>query len=817
MLSVVQNGLLLHFCIIKIKTHFKMNTKTTILGILFTVLFSTIIFSQTVKGRISDKNDIIPFANVTIKDTQNKIIAGTTSDDTGLFKLKITEGNYTIQVNYLGYKSYNKEISVTQNLNLKTIILQEDTQSLDEVVIKTEKRVLERKIDRLVFNVEKSIAASGGNGLYLLRITPGVQIQNGTLEILGKGATQVMINGRISPLEGDELVSFLSGFSANDIKKIEVITNPPAKYDAAGNGGLINIVLKKGVQDSWRNSTSISYNQNNYNFTTLTNNFFYNKNKISFSGSLNATKGSVENLEGILIDYPLNFWNIDLNSEIVKDQFSGRFLIDYAVSEKTTFGLQYLGNATTPNIIGTTTSSIFDNNNNLQTKLVNEGDNMIDNKNHALNFHLITQLDSLGKNISFDADYFTFNSENSRDFFTEEFNNTNTLQGINSAALNISNQEIENFSGKIDVDFPMKKATISYGIKASFTNTKSDVLFFDTITGNPVLDVNQSNEFNYEENILAGYISGNTNLNEKLKIQFGLRLEDTKTKGVNAEINEETVNNYTKLFPSLYFSYAKNNNNNFGFAYGRRINRPNFRNLNPFRFYINNNSYSVGNPFLQPSFSDNFEFSHLYKKNLNTSLSLNVTTDGFGVIFNTDNINQDQIITRENYFTQYTFKFEESFSYNKVSWFKSQNSFNLIGYVTKFTQDFGTNPKNGMQVFINSNNTISLSENTKLQVNSYYSSQHNRGLFSIGQMFDLSFGLQHKFKNKIKMSLQFNDVLNTASLRDYVSNINGIEQNYRQNESSRNFRISLSYEFGNKKVTVKDRGFGNDEERKRSN
>jgi outer membrane receptor protein involved in Fe transport len=794
-----------------------MNTKTKNLGTLFTLLFSTLLIAQTITGKITDKNDVIPFANVIITDINNKIIAGTTSDNSGFFKLKISKGVYTLEIRYLGYTSWKKEINITENLNLKTILLEENAQSLNEIVIKTEKRVLERKIDRLVFNVEKSIAATGGNGLDLLRITPGVQIQNGTLEILGKGATQVMINGRISLLAGDELVSFLNGFSANDIQKIEVITNPPAKYDAAGNGGLINIILKKGVQDSWRNSTSISYNQNKYNFTSFTNNFSYNKDKISFSASLNATKGSTENLEGILIDYPSNFWDINVNSEIVKDQFSGRFLIDYAVSEKTIFGLQYLGNSTSPNIIGTTTSSIFDTNNNLERRLVNKGDNMVDNKNHALNFHLITQLDSLGKSVSLDADYFIFNSENSRDFFTEEFNNTNTSQGINSAALNIANQEIENFSGKIDVAVPMEKVNLSYGIKASFTNTRSDVLYFNTLSGNPVLDSNRSNVFDYKEDVLAAYFSGNTNLNDKLKMQFGLRLEDTKTKGVNAEINEETVNNYTKLFLSLYFSYAKNDDNNFGVSYGRRINRPNFRNLNPFRFYINDNSYSVGNPFLQPSFSNNFEFSHLYKKNLNTSLSLNITTDGFGVFFNTDNINQDQIITRENYFTQYTFKLEESFSHNKISWFKSQNSFNLLGYVTKFTQDFGTKPKNGVQLFVSSNNTFSLSENTKLQVNSYYSSQHNRGLFSVGEMFDLSFGLQHKFKNNIKMSLQFNDVFNTASLKDYISNVNGIAQNYRQNESSRNLRVSISYGFGNKKVNVKNRNFGNNDERRRSN
>jgi len=784
---------------------------------LVTLLVSGMLTAQIITGKVTDNIGVIPFANVSITNNKGEIISGTTTNENGLFEIKTKNGNYKIEISYLGYKTWKKEIFITKNLTLGTILLEENAQSLDEITIKTQKRMLQRKIDRVVFNVEKSIAATGGNGLDILRITPGVQVQNGTLAILGRGATQVMINGIISPLSGDELMSLLSGFSANDIQKIEVITNPPAKYEASGNGGLINIILKKGVQDSWKNVTTIAYNQNQYNFTTINNNFFYNKNKLSFSGSLNGTKGNVENLEGLQIEYPLNNWDIDINSKIVKDQFSGRFLIDYKVSEKTIFGIQYLGNATTPEIIGTTTSSIFDNNNNLEKKMVNQGYNIVDNKNHTFNFHFIKKLDTLGKSISFDADYFTFNSENSRDFFTEEFNNSGISQGVNSAALNIANQKIENFSSKINVDFPLKKITIYYGIKASFTKTNSDVLYFNTLSGAQILDPNRSNEFVYKEDVLSAYFSANTNLSKKLKMKFGLRLEDTKTKGINAEINQETVNNYTKLFPTIYFSYAKNDDNNFGFSYGRRINRPNFRNLNPFRFYINDNSYSVGNPFLQPSFSDNFEVSYVYKKIFNTNLSLNITNDGFGVIFSTNPQNQTQIVTRENYFKKYTYQLQESFYYNKISWWKSQNSANIFVNITKFKNDFESEPKNGLQFYFSSNNTFVVSKNTKLQVNTWFMPQHNSGLFSVGKMFDLSLGLQHSFKNNIKMSFLFSDVLNTASLNNYNSTVNGIEQIYQQNESSRNFRFSLSYNFGNKKINVKNRSFSNDSERRRSN
>jgi hypothetical protein len=194
-----------------------MKTKYTTLLIAGFLLSSVVLSAQTVSGKLTDKTNVIPFANVTITNTLNKVIAGTTTDDNGLFELKVPKGNYKIEIRFLGYTTLKKEISVTKDLHLGTLLIEENAQALDEIVVKIEKRVLERKIDRLVFNVEKSIAAVGGNGLDILRITPGVQLQNGVLSILGKGATQVMINGRISPLQGVDLLGFLSGFTADDI------------------------------------------------------------------------------------------------------------------------------------------------------------------------------------------------------------------------------------------------------------------------------------------------------------------------------------------------------------------------------------------------------------------------------------------------------------------------------------------------------------------------------------------------------------------------------------------------------------------------
>ncbi len=787
------------------------------LTLLIFFFFLTNSFSQSVRGTVTDALENIAFADVIIKASTNNIIKGATTDDNGKFDIQLKEGNYILIISFLGYENWTKEIALKNNLNLGVIVLKENNETLDEVVIQSKKRLIERKVDRLVFNVEKSIIASSGNGVDILKIAPRVQIQNGTISIIGKGASRVMINGRLSPLDGDDLIDFINGLSANDIKSIEVITNPPAKYEAAGDGGLLNIILKKGTQNSWKNTSNITYNQNRYNFTSFRNNFYLNKNKLSLAASINTSYGNYENAEAIEITYPENFWDIKIDNKADRNALSSRFLIDYELSKRISIGLQYLGSNNAPSNDPITTSHVFNTNHQLEETIINEGKFNIKNKTNSINFHSIMRLDATGKNISFDVDYFTFSANNNRNFTTNSFNETNIHNGLTSSGISISNQGINNFSSKIDVDFPMKKGNLSFGFKSSFTNSNSKAVFYNTITGFPVLNENISNNFMYSEDNLAVYLAGHTNLSEQLTLKVGVRVERTKTKGENTTINEVNENKYTKLFPTIYLSYNKNDNNNFGFSYGRRINRPNFGNLNPFRTYINDNSYGVGNPFLQPSFTDGFELSHTYKNNLNTTIFLNRTTDGNGTIFTSDATEQNVVVTRENYYNQFSYGISQNYAFTKISWWENQNSINFIGYKTNFIKDFDANLNNGILVRITSNNSFSLSENTKLQVNSWYSSKHSTGLFSIGEMFDLSFGAQYSFKNNLKLSIVANDVLNTASLNNYTSIINDIKQVYAANQSSRNVQIGVSYEFGNKKVKVKNRAFGNSDELNRSN
>ncbi len=780
------------------------------------LLFPILLISQvTVKGKVINELQPIAWANVVLTDLNKNIVTGGITNDNGTFKLNVKSGTYQLIISFIGYTSFEKEIILKENLNLGSIVLKANN-TLDEIVITHQKRLIEQKPDRIIFNVENSVTAIGGDAMDALRIAPGLRIQNNSINLLGRGESKVMINGRLLQLSAEDLTSYLNTISASDIKKIEVITTPPARYEAAGNGGLINIVLKKGPLNSWKNTTSIAQNVNTYNFITLRNSLLYNRNKLSLAFNINGTKGNSRNIEDFQVYYPNSTWDIDINSKEREDNLSAQLLLDYNLTKNTTIGIQYLGNTKAPDLTDKSISRIFNQTNTLDSLLINDGNNHSKINSHLINLHANTKLDSLGKSISFDVDYFTYDSNQNRDFITNSFNSDNSFLGINAAANNFSNQNIENFSIKTDVEHPTKFINLSYGAKISSIKNNSGIQFFNTITGVPVFDSNISNTFKYKENNQAIYISGLKKINKKWDIQLGLRLENTNTKGFSIELNEANTNSYTKLFPSFYASYKKSKNTSFSLSYGKRIERPSFRDLNPFRVVISSNTFSVGNPFLRPSFIDSFELKHTYKNNYTTNAFLSIRNDGASVIFTSDIENSTQIATRSNFFKQYIYGIGESFMFNKFSWWQSQNSFNIIGSKTEFTMDIGAQPQNGFMFSANSSNKITINKTTKLQIDASYDSSFKAGLFSVGETFSLDLGISKQFLDKnLQVAILIKDLFNTSSLNNLKSTVNGVKQVYGQNSNNRFIRLSASYSFGNKKINEKRRNFGNEEERRR--
>ncbi|MGB6152326.1 MAG: outer membrane beta-barrel family protein [Pricia sp.] len=789
-------------------------------SILLIVLVLPILVSAQFKitGSVASETERIAWANVVILSEAGEMVTGGITDDSGSFSLNVNSGTYNLVISFLGYEDFQKEISVEADVNLGVITVKESANALDEVTVSYTKKLIEQKPDRIVFNIENSIAAAGGDALDALKIAPGLRVDDNGISMLGRGNSQVMINGRIFPLTGAELVGYLNSISADDIKKIEVITNPPAKYEASGNGGLINIVLKKGVQNSWKNTISAIQNINTHSFLTVRNSLLYNKNKWNISFGLDKTDGSLEAVESFQVFYPNNTWDIDIKTKDNQDAFSGRLLVDFDLTDKTTIGMQYLGNNRQPDVQDLSISNIFNNANTLDSLLVNNGNSQQDVNSHLINLHSITELDTLGRKLSFDLDYFNYGSDQERSFRTESFSPEMEFQNINAAAITTSDQSIENLTFKGDMEHPFDFVNLSYGFLVSATKSRSEIENFTTETGTPVLDVNTSNTFSYMENNQALYLNGSKKINGQWSLQLGLRAENTQTEGFSKNLNQTNTNNYLKIFPTAYLSYEKNENNSMSLSYGKRIRRPSYRNLNPFRVFVSSNTFSEGNPFLQPSFTDVFEFKHTYKNKLTTNVFYNRTVDGAGIIFTSDVDTRTQIVTRENFYDQNSYGIGESYLFNTLNWLQSQNSATLVNIQTKLITPINAMPQNGLSFNLTSNNTISLTETAKLQLDASYNSPAKSDLFTIGESYSIDFGVSKSFFDKsFQVSVFAKDIFDTSSLNNLTSTVNGVRQVYGQSRNNRFIRVSVSYNFGNQKVKVQERNFGNDEERRRTN
>lgn len=759
----------------------------------------------------------LQWVTVSISNLDGKIINGTTSQQDGSFELNLKSDSYKIGITLLGFTTYESEISVIDNTDLGIIILQKNVTDLAEVIIQTKKKTIEQKTDRLIYNFENNVATTGGDALTAINTAPGVVVKNDAITLLGKGTSRVMIDGRLIELTGEELNNYLKSISASDIKNIEIISNPPAKYEADGFGGLINIIMKKGVQNSWKNTTTLSYDQNKYGISTLRNNFFYNKDKFKFSASVNGKTGYKDADEVLEMYFPDGLSKMSSETKVKNENLSGKLALDYDLSKRTTIGFQFLNDVNNPDFGSDIRIDNYNASNQLQNVTLNKSYTDRASKNQTYNVHLITKLDSLNRKLSFDVDYFNYSSKFNRDFTANNYTPQMEFIDVNQSGRNNSNQDIDNWSFKADMEHPFKKLNLSYGAKMSFTNSVSDVLFYDTTSGNPELDPSKSNQFKYTENNQAIYINADKKISEKWNLQMGLRLENTQTKGFSETLNQANENNYLKLFPTFYASYKKNENNTFSFNYGKRINRPRFDLLNPFRIYINSNSYSEGNPFLKPSFSNNFELAHSYKEILRTSVFINAITNGYGVIFTSIPATNTQIVTRENYFKSLNYGLGESYSFNLAKWWQSENSIYFLGSKTEFTKNINATPTNSLQVDFTTNNTFVLRKTTKFQVDFNYSTPFKNGLYKIGYVSSFDIGFKQDLLNKsLQIAFFANDIFNTSYLKDFTSVVNGVKQVYSQNESSRFVRLSMIYNFGNKKINVKDRNFGNQEEQKRT-
>lgn len=769
---------------------------------------------NSIKGTvINTAKTPVDFAEIYLLDRNGKLIQQTFSNEKGEFNLDNVENNaYLFQIHSFGIQYLEKTIEVTTPVDLGEIII-DTNNNLDEIIVKTQAKVFERKVDRTVFNIENSVHATNNNVTDLLKLTPGVKVDDQSIDLIGKGAVRVMIDDKIVHLSGEQLLNYLKTIPSDNIKKIEVITAPPAKYEAEGQSGLINIVLKEPKQDAWSNQISTGLMASQKAIWRIGDVFNYNKNKVSINAGINGTIGYAAGKDKSILSYPTQTWYSTNNSNSNNGSISGNFLIDYKASNKTSFGVQYRGGKNTPSEDDYTTTLVNNPVDNLIKTITTDGKTKNITNNHSVNAHLTQKFDTLGTKLNLDFDYFSFNNDKSRLFNTNEYSVDNF---VNKAIIaeSTGEQNIDNYSVKVDVEQPFKDFKLSYGAKASFTTTKNKTNFFDLTSGSPIQDDKQKDNFEYKENTQALYVSGNKSFGEKWQAQAGLRLESTQTEGFSKIYNTTDKNDYTKLFPSLYVSYEMNDDNIFSVNYSRRIMRPSFWQLNPFRWYVNEYSFVEGNPKLQPIFSNSVELTHTFKGKLITSLRYAKSKDSFSQYPLADPETNTQMYLNDNIFDMYSFNGSITYAFNTLPWLQSQNSFSAFHNKTKLIKDLDFETLNGWGTHFSTNNTITLNTEKTLQaqVDYWIQPKFNVLMYNLSTMSSLNLGLKYAMVNKkLNMSLYVNDILR-RSAQVAVTETNGVRQTYKANTLTRYVNVGLSYSFGNSKIRVTEHQGGNKDE-----
>lgn len=775
-------------------------TLFTTIVLFFIVMLPAFCNAQfNISGSLQDKSgQSIEFAEIIIAGNDKTVAASALSDEKGVFMLKVKPGSYSLYISFMGLEVYRKEIELSNDINLGRLVI-ESTKQLDEVIVEQKKLLVERKVDRLVFNVENTIAASGGDALDALKLAPRVKVENDVVSIIGKGSIMVMVDDRIIRLTGDELTAFLKSLRADDIKSIEVITNPPAKYTAEGNSGLINIKLKKAMRDAWNSYVQSAYKQNTYASGINNAGFNYQKDKLSLQAGVGKSDGANGPTNRMWFYYPDYLWDEDSENNSRYDLLNGKLSVDYKFTDKFAMGGQYLANRNNYATKDITNVNIINNATQHRDSLISTlGKDTAKNKYHSLNYHFIYSMDTIGKKLSFDIDYFTYTTKSDRVFETDTYDANGLILSDRFVSINnMGSREVNNFSANADMEHPLKWLKLNYGARFSHTKTTSGFGLYNISSGVPIWDVSQSNEFVFKENTQAAFVDAVKEMS-KWEAKAGLRMESTHTNGVSLTTGQENTIKYTKLFPTAYVTYKPNDNHSLSLNYGRRIQRPNFEFLNPFRFINSQYSYSEGNPYLQPSFSNSIELEYGYKDIYSISFSYSRIKGDFENLAIIDAETGVQANRPLNFINNTTLGSSQYLTIKPLEWYRL--NFNADVYYCDSISSIPVtlqflNGWNG-EFSINNDFTLNKVKTFLFNVNYRYITAGTANLDTNTAFSQLNATLKlFLMDKKLQFSLNGNDILKTNKTT-YTGVSNNVRTSYRNYGDLRMLRFTVLYSFG---------------------
>lgn len=749
-----------------------------------------------IRGRIVEiSHQGIPFAKVSLKKRgEDHLIDVVQTDTAGYFRFLVAhKGEYTMNVSAMGMDSLSLSLSLLDSLivSLPDIILSPKATQLQQVTVVGKKPMIERKIDRMVFNLESSIATKGTDLTQALALTPMLRVGNDGISIIGKSGVAVMINEKMVNISGTDLINYLRSLRSDDIEKIEVITTPPAKYEAQGNSGLINIVLKGNPNMGWSGSSTLTYAQTTFPAYAGNLSLNYQSKRLSSSFKARQYHTSTRPTEEIGIIGQNSILNRDVRKDVVAGM-GANLSTDYKISKKSNIGLIYdIGRLNYR--IGIDGISSYKTGMKTDSVLLTTTQQENPSVTQTLNIYHDLKIGKAGKRLNSGFNLFATLPENTSYFSTKSDQQQNAVLVRNTSKLDFNIWSLQS-----DLTLPYPWALVETGLKFTNFENDSEVAYYNFKTPQYLIDPLKSNLFNYDEKNIAGYLSMQRDFGKKWSTKAGLRYEYAIIEGYSPTNQAYNSSAYGRFFPSIYLTYKPNTNHTIGFNYSKRINRPNFRALNPFRWYTNPYSYSTGNPLLEPSFNHNLELSYLYKGKLSLTFYRHKLVNGYGRLTFVDR-DLLKVVDYRNYLTQYSSGFEASISHAFFPWWENRE-FISLNYTNSKSSLQEVMLKDGSSFYYSTYNNFKMNKSISLFLNFWHSPAATQGGTYTKGRSALSSGFRIAMdNNRLQLNVSADDIFKTAMTKgetyyqEYIQTFN----NYYDR---RRMSLSLSYTFGKDKV-----------------
>lgn len=797
--------------------------------VLITILCLQTGFSQiNISGQISDKNQTpLEFVNVLLLNhSDSTLIKGFVTDSEGKFQFEnVQKGEYLIGAMMLGYSDFfsNKITVSDSNIELPNILLYENSTQLDVVKITAKKPLFEQKIDRTVVNVQNSITATGGTALEVLERSPGVDIDrvNNRISMNGKSGVIVTLNNKQTRLEGQSLIQFLQNLPADNIQILELITTPPASFDAEGDAGIINIETIRNLEEGMNGILTLNAGYGERPKTGASLNFNYRKNRINLFSNLSFNINKTN--EDVAISRRLFLENEVLKTDVFSRRpaetrwFDAKIGLDFDLTERTVLGAFFYGYLDYWDL-GARTKSEISNENNLfeTTDLASLEEN---NWTHWMTNFNIRHTFLKGGKLSFDFDYLDYLDDNPTNYeeliYDKNDNLTNQRTFISGKKTPVEFQVAKlDYSKKLN-----EKLNIETGLKGTISNFTNDVGVANLINENWEYEPLFTNVFNLDETIGAAYFSFDFKANSKTNIKAGARFEYLDSHLGSATEADIVVQNYGRLFPSVFISHDLNDDSRIQVSYTERITRPTFNVLAPAFFFWNSNTILSGNPGIRMTITRKIRTEFRYKTTL---FALQFEDDENPIVWGQPTIDFDRniFITRAENMADFKSAMASlNFPISITDWWESRYNFNAFWQLTEPKYEGQTIKVTDLFFSGNMAQNFTLKNDFSVELTGRFRSSRDYGLGSVPFRGSLNLGIQKTFKNS-KISLTWNDLFNWGSFFEiqYDRQDLNFEHQWRYEMEGSIFRLSFSQNFGKKDLKKGgNRITGSEEERGRVN